>query len=357
MSNLLFINYYQNLIPETMYSLASFDLDYTLIKTKSGNVFPKNKDDWVIWDQKVREKLLELSKNPNFIIVIFSNQKGLEKKITINDFKEKINNIQKLLNINFIFIASLEDDIYRKPRIGMYNYLKETLNIKINKNNSFYVGDMAGRKNDKYDTDIKFALNLKIKFYTPEEFFLNDKTILEYKLSGYLLNNNSKNTKINIPPQMYQMVIISGYPGSGKSHLMNKFLNDPREPKYECFSRDNLGNKFHKKLEQAMEQGKPVVIEGLYSTNQARNELLNLADKYKYNKTYILVKTSYELSYHLNLYRNLYNKTSDYKRTIVPEIVYMKYRKSFEYPNESDWNQIVEYHPHISSQLNKFYLY
>ena len=41
----------------------------------------------------------------------------------------------------------------------------------INKKKSFYVGDMAGRKKDKSDSDFKFALNIKFKFYTPEEYF------------------------------------------------------------------------------------------------------------------------------------------------------------------------------------------
>ena len=35
----------------------------------------------------------------------------------------------------------------------------------------------------------------------------------------------------------------------------------------------------------------------------------------------------------------------------------MKYRKNFEYPYESDWDQIIEYHPHIPNKINKYFLY
>jgi bifunctional polynucleotide phosphatase/kinase len=37
--------------------IAGFDMDYTLIKTKSGAKFPKGADDWVIWHDKVKEKM------------------------------------------------------------------------------------------------------------------------------------------------------------------------------------------------------------------------------------------------------------------------------------------------------------
>jgi bifunctional polynucleotide phosphatase/kinase len=173
MTTLIIRNFYNNLDLTKKYKMAGFDLDYTLIKTKSGNIFPKDKNDWLLLNDQIKPKLLELAKNPEYIIVIFSNQKGLGKKskLTIDDFIEKINNIKKLLNINFIFLAALEDDKYRKPEIGMFKYLKSELGIKINKKDSFYVGDMAGRENDKFDTDLKFALNIKVNFMTPEEYF------------------------------------------------------------------------------------------------------------------------------------------------------------------------------------------
>jgi bifunctional polynucleotide phosphatase/kinase len=358
MSSLIYINYYSNIIPETSYSISGFDLDYTIIKTKSGNIFPKNKDDWMLLDPKVKTKFIELAKISNNLIVIFSNQKGLginKNPTTISEFKDKINNIKNELGVDFIFIAGLQDDIYRKPRIGMWQFIQRKLSIKINKTNSFYVGDMAGRSTDKYDTDLKFALNLRIKFMVPEEYFLNDNSKYKSSLSGYQLDNYSTNTKLNILPESNRMVIISGYPGSGKSHLAQKFTkitNNSQTDKFEILSKDDLGTKFMKNLIEFMENKKPVVIEGLYWNNEMRSSLKNLASKYKYNTIYILVKTDYELAYHLNLYRSLYENKNK-----VPEIVYMKYRKHFEYPDESDWNKVIEYHPHIPKKINKYYLY
>ena len=170
MTNILFKNYYKNAFQKSKYIMCGFDLDHTIIKPKSGNIFPKNKDDWMLLFPEVKTKLQEIYKNDNNIIVIFSNQKKL--KISENEFMNKLDNIQKLLEIDFIFIAALEDDIFRKPQNGMYRYIKQTFDIKFNKKKSFYVGDMAGREDDKYDTDIKFAMNIKVNFITPEMYFL-----------------------------------------------------------------------------------------------------------------------------------------------------------------------------------------
>ena len=356
MKNLIYMNYLPHIDTKKKFYIAGFDLDWTIIKTKSGNIFPKDKLDWDLLNSQVLIKFKELAKDPECLILIITNQKGLgtqnKKLLSINHFKDKIDSIHKILGVNFILIASLQDDIYRKPRIGSIDFLieKEAINININK--SFYVGDMAGRSCDKTDTDIKFAKNLNIQFYTPEQFFLEDKSQLNYKLSGYLLDNNSVNTKIDIKPEKNKMIIITGYPSSGKTHLAKKLINEYNGIIFTLFSRDLFKNNFHKRLTKSMENYDPVIVEGLYPTNQSRQELLSLAEKYHYNTIYIYVKTSYELSYHLNLYRSIFENKSK-----IPEIVYMKYRKNFEFPNEEDWNEIKVYHPHISNKINKFYLF
>ena len=342
---LLYRNYYTANI-SNLVKMASFDLDHTLIRPKSGNIFPKNLNDWELMPFSIKSKLEKLSSD--HLITIFSNQKRTyHQKYSDDEFLKKIDSIHAKLGIDFIFIAALEDDNYRKPRIGMYEYLLEKEGIQIKKEESFFVGDMAARKNDKYDTDLKFAKNIGIQFMTPEEYFLNQSSG-GYKIRGYKLDNYSKNTKINILPQKKVMVVISGYPGSGKSHLANKLAGN----KSTIISKDNFGNKFDKKLEESLKEGNYTIVEGLYSNNTSRKKLKELATKYNYTTKYIMVNTSYNLSYHLNLYRSLYENKSK-----VPEVVYMKYKKEFEYPLEEDWGEIIDYHPHIPRKVNKMYLY
>jgi len=47
-------------------------MDGTLIKVKSGKKFPKDKDDWIFYDEKVKEKLKEYYEM-DYAIVIFTN--------------------------------------------------------------------------------------------------------------------------------------------------------------------------------------------------------------------------------------------------------------------------------------------
>lgn len=150
--------------------LACFDLDGTIIKTKSGKIFPENENDWEFC-KNVIEKLKMISKTHQ--VVIFTNQYGLSLGIVkLGNFAFKLEKISKQLDISLLWMISTKKDNYRKPNIGMWEMVKKILpNAK--KELSFYVGDAAGRENDFSDSDKEFANNIGILFYLPEFFFLS----------------------------------------------------------------------------------------------------------------------------------------------------------------------------------------
>lgn len=62
-------------------------MDGTLIKTKSGRVFPKTIDDWQIAYSEVPGMLKSLHED-GYKIVIFTNQGGISKgRMTTKEFK------------------------------------------------------------------------------------------------------------------------------------------------------------------------------------------------------------------------------------------------------------------------------
>ena len=56
--------------------VAAFDMDWTLVRTKSGNTFPNNINDWDWWHSSVRPRLHKLVEE-GFRIVVFTNQGGV----------------------------------------------------------------------------------------------------------------------------------------------------------------------------------------------------------------------------------------------------------------------------------------
>lgn len=108
-----------------MEQVAAFDLDGTIITTKSGHVFARDVGDWKIAFGPVVEKLKELYEN-NFKIIFFTNQSGIGRgTLRASDFKKKIESIVRKLSIPVQVFIATKDDIYRKPRPGMWRHFVE----------------------------------------------------------------------------------------------------------------------------------------------------------------------------------------------------------------------------------------
>ena len=78
-----------------------FDMDGTLITTKSGRVFPLNHEDWkLLFEPQVKQKVQKLFHEENYKIVIITNQNGLGTgKLTESDFKQKVESIVNTLGV------------------------------------------------------------------------------------------------------------------------------------------------------------------------------------------------------------------------------------------------------------------
>ena len=212
--------------------LAAYDIDGTIIKTKSGNVFPKTNDDWMINYAEVPKKLKSLFED-GFKICFFTNQGGIGKgKVNVNEFKAKIKEIVTKVQVPVQVFIATTDGYYRKPLPGMWEYMEreKNQNITVNRGQSFFVGDAAGRpeigkgvnkrRKDHSLADRLFAKNVAIEFYTPEEHFLGSKQEdwinLEFDPKvelGNLPLLEPKDAKISL--DKCEMIIMVGLPGSG----------------------------------------------------------------------------------------------------------------------------------------------
>ena len=98
----------------------------------------------------------------------------------MSDLENKFSAIQKQLGVPVLFLAAIDDDIFRKPSLGMLQHIEKVYCL-LNRDQSFYCGDAAGRaatqshKKDFSADDLKFAHNMKVRFETPESFFLGQQ--------------------------------------------------------------------------------------------------------------------------------------------------------------------------------------
>ena len=142
--SLLILNFGE---PINSHKIASYDLDGTLIETASGRKFATSASDWKIMTNVIN-KLQSLHRE-GYKIVVISNQLGIAKgKPTKGDFKIKAESIARALNIPLLLLAASSRDMYRKPCTGMWDHMISSENggVVVDMNESFYVGDAAGRE-------------------------------------------------------------------------------------------------------------------------------------------------------------------------------------------------------------------
>ena len=79
--------------------IAAYDMDGTIITTKTGRVFPIDYKDWrLLYENRTREKLQALH-NEGYKIVVITNQAGLASgKLKFGEFRAKVEAIVKTLN-------------------------------------------------------------------------------------------------------------------------------------------------------------------------------------------------------------------------------------------------------------------
>lgn len=310
--------------------LLLFDLDNTIIKTKSNKVFPINKDDW----QFQYLNIPNIINNNNNINGIITNQKGLKNKEKKDDWIYKIKNILKEIKFNFIF-ASIKYDRFRKPMIGSSEYIKDFLmnnGIKIDKNKYnnnkiYYIGDAYGRETDHSDTDIKFAKNCKFKFKLPEHYFGITKIKQEGSITYPILSYYNKEEEEELITNIYNLIetnkkiiiMFIGYPASGKSFIRKKIIDKYNYFKY--YNRDDLIKKEeNKNLVIKLEEHDYIIDDNTNLESLKRKKEL---DKFKnYYKIGIYFNYEIEQCIHLNYMRMYW-----FGKELVNKVTYNTLRK------------------------------
>lgn len=324
--------------------LLSFDFD--------GTITQDLKSDNLLYDKTLMETKIKEYLDKGYTLCLFSNQKGVSTgKAKLEDIQKKIENIfTKKLNLPISIIFSTDDDYYRKPYIGMLELFEEKYNkgTQLNRGESIFVGDAAGRKKNSYrknndfsDSDYKFALNGGMQFKTPEMFFLGkQEEIPKVQIDLHKYDNNN-NDHINYPEEQ-EMIILIGSPGSGKSTFAESIVEKYKQ--YKRISRDDL--KTEKKVlqvaETSIKEKKSVIIDCTNPSKDKRVIYINLAKKLKIKVRAFTLELPKEYAIHLNNFRRV-NKERKVLSPAVNVIPIHSFYKYYEEPKtEEGFDEIVK---------------
>jgi bifunctional polynucleotide phosphatase/kinase len=306
--------------------IGAFDIDGTLIVTRSGRRFPADANDWRMRYGDSPRRLGELV-DAGYRIMLFTNQMRATDGATdaardarFHAYAGSIEELERQLGVPVqAFVAVGRAGLfYRKPNIGMWQFVRDAITPIgsryfssepwVDVAASFYVGDAAGRRthclDDRDEEEVKrdfsccdrlFALNIGITFYTPEEFFEGRPTE-PFALPAFdprtLVRTPARATAelagedtVTIPattvtdlrrdggPQ--QLIVMVGCPASGKSHYVARHLLPLQ---FWRVSRDELGGDWRRCVRaatEALQRGYNVVID---NTNPS------VADRKRYVK-------------------------------------------------------------------------
>ena len=283
--------------------MASFDFDWTMVNPKEGKTFPKDVEDWEWYHPSVPEKIKQYYAD-GFMIVVFTNQSKKWKC-------EQLLLVAKTLDIPmFLVIATNKCDYKPNP------HLLDTLlgDQQIDKEKSLFVGDALGRKSDFSDSDKVFAENIGVQWYSPESIFCTDTITFDVP-------------DVPLSTEKPEIIIMIGYPGSGKSTVAKHICKDVN---YVHIEGDiyKTSPKMIKASKEFMVEGKSIVFDATNSSKKKRKEYIDHALKFDYNVKCVHVSTPLDIAFKRNRLR------VDKKQ--VPKIVYSVYAKYYEPPTEDE---------------------
>lgn len=218
LDHLLIIDY--NFDANNGTKLGLFDLDSTLLKYYDSNI-----EKFEYMYPCIPNMLITLH-STGYKLFIVSNQSLANQSNEIEKIKKKIHKFVCDIKLPWLIFIVLGRNKYRKPCTGIYDYILKL--IRVTPQNVFYVGDAAGPRPNCYSAyhDIKFAYNCKIKFYTPEQYFLNKKEKCYFKhfnVTDYL----PEKLNITFVPKKSKYIFLYGTKKySGVTTFIKKYYSD-----------------------------------------------------------------------------------------------------------------------------------
>jgi bifunctional polynucleotide phosphatase/kinase len=346
--------------------VAAFDMDDTIIESKSGKL-SNGEHNWQIISPSVKEKLHELH-NQGAYLVLISNQKLLGQPphgVTFVAFQDKINALMSELDVPFDFMCAVGVSVYRKPCMGMWQFLTTHRCPEYDPELSFFVGDAAGRpatsgrKKDFADSDYKFAINSGVRFHTPEAFFYNSTDPLHVLLpsperrddkkifmlastrdvEGAALAQDEDALSAALTPHGLgpEILLLVAPAACGKSSLAKRFCREG----YERVNQDTLGSiqKCHAATREIISRQRSVVVDNTNLMFETRQDWVQLALSLMVPIRCVVLSTPKPVAMALNMFRAIDPCSPPEDRLanrLIPDVAINTHFKAFNSDQVSD---------------------
>jgi bifunctional polynucleotide phosphatase/kinase len=337
--------------------IAGFDMDWTLIRTKSGRVFPTSPDDWTLFHDHVAPRVQALYAE-GYAICVFTNQEGVSKgRVTAEALVHKFAAVGEALGVPVLCQAATHNDGFRKPRVGMWTRLETEWQaehgVVVDRAASLYVGDAAGRpssggpkrkgknKSDFHDADYKFALNLGVgHFAVPEECFATGQPVPDrstWRLHAptafvpAALTVEADDTRADaaptIDPTTAALWLCVGPPAAGKSTFCATHA-----PAVARINQDTLKTRARciKEARTVLAKGAPCIVDGTHRDAAARAHYVQVAEAAQVPCYCLWFDRTKEEAMHLNALRGLTGGAR------VPAVALHTYFKRAESPQAAE---------------------
>lgn len=362
--------------------VAAFDFDGTLVETKSGLKFAQDSNDWRLLDKSLPKRLAKLTED-GYRFVVVSNQLPIsQRRTTAEDIYKRFESALTAIGVPCLVMIAAYDDIYRKPRPGLWQLLSDKFNSQsIDLKSSFFVGDAAGRKkqlngrSDHSSADLLFAANCCLPFLTPER-FLNDvkpkgwdpsKTSyagLEVRTfrpmpvdESHIAVDSATNRRFKTVDQLLEeysgklhVIVMCGLAASGKTSFYSNHL---QRFGYFCISRDTLKTmeKCRKTCATNLQNQTNCVIDNTNVEVEARKAWTELCRKHNATALLFHFDVSVAQSLHNNIFRRIIGVNSP-----VTELVIRSQNKHFVKPTAGEGFDAIykiNFVPHFSTEEQK----
>ncbi len=255
--------------PSSLSKLALFDLDGTLITSKSGQLYAKTAEDWIFLGSDIPSKLQTFADDGWFVAIITNQSDWSHSRDVVQAKLESV--LGALEEVNgwkpacLVATASsrTKNDPYRKPATGLWTALNDFVFPTSGVTESFYCGDAVGAE-DPFppyrwsDSDSKFAAACGIPFRRPADVF--GTSTLNRRLTERTL------------------ILLMGNPGSGKSTTARQLCE--KNPNTVHLEQDILKTKqkVYGEAKRLLAAGSSVVVDATHASAENRAPYIALAE-------------------------------------------------------------------------------